>query len=119
MAVVKADGYGHGAEEVSKAALNCGADCLGVAIVEEGARLRKAGIEAPIYLLGEIPGESIRDLINNGAHSGGNIAGLLSNSLESSSSTLLTGNVMTIPEPSILAIVIASMLGITRRQRKA
>ena len=37
MAVVKADGYGHGAVEASKAALDGGADCLAVASVAEGA----------------------------------------------------------------------------------
>lgn len=54
MAVVKADGYGHGAVEVSKVALKSGADYLGVAIPEEGQKLREAGIEAPIMVLGLI-----------------------------------------------------------------
>ncbi len=52
-AVVKADGYGHGAIAVSEAALEAGASWLGVALVEEGAVLRKAGIDAPILLLSE------------------------------------------------------------------
>ncbi len=52
MAVVKAGGYGHGAVEVSRAALQAGVSCLGVALVEEGLELRRAGIEAPIILLG-------------------------------------------------------------------
>ncbi len=52
-AVVKADGYGHGAIAVSQAALASGATWLGVALVEEGAVLRKAGIEAPILLLSQ------------------------------------------------------------------
>jgi alanine racemase len=52
-AVVKADGYGHGSVAVGQAALEAGADWLGVALVEEGAVLRKAGIEAPILLLSE------------------------------------------------------------------
>lgn len=47
MAVVKADGYGHGAVPVAKVALASGADSLGVAFVEEGIALRKAGIKAP------------------------------------------------------------------------
>lgn len=51
MAVVKADGYGHGAVEVARAALQAGAAWLGVALVEEGLELRRAGIEAPILLL--------------------------------------------------------------------
>jgi alanine racemase len=46
-AVVKADGYGHGAVPVARAALEGGADWLAVALVEEGVALREAGIEAP------------------------------------------------------------------------
>lgn len=52
MAVVKADGYGHGAVEVARTALRAGASSLGVAFIDEGAALRRAGIEAPILLLG-------------------------------------------------------------------
>jgi len=52
MAMVKADGYGHGAVEVSQAALGSGADSLGVALPEEGQQLREAGIEAPILVVG-------------------------------------------------------------------
>lgn len=54
MAVVKADGYGHGAVQVAQTALAGGADRLGVALLEEGAVLRKAGITAPIHLLSEL-----------------------------------------------------------------
>jgi len=54
MAVVKADGYGHGAVEVSRSALRSGADCLGVDLPEEGQQLREAGIEAPILVMGLI-----------------------------------------------------------------
>jgi alanine racemase len=52
-AVVKADGYGHGAVAVGHAALEAGATWLGVALVEEGAVLRRDGIEAPILLLSQ------------------------------------------------------------------
>jgi alanine racemase len=55
MAVVKADGYGHGAVPVARAALEGGAAWLGVAVVEEGLELRGAGIEAPIMVLAEAP----------------------------------------------------------------
>ncbi len=57
MAVVKADGYGHGAAEVASAALKNGADCLGVARMDEGLHLRIAGISAPILILGFTPPE--------------------------------------------------------------
>jgi alanine racemase len=52
-AVVKADGYGHGAVAVSKAAMAAGADCLAVALVEEGVQLRDGGIDTPILVLSE------------------------------------------------------------------
>jgi len=55
MAVVKADGYGHGMIEVSRIALKNGATTLGVARVEEGVTLRQAGVTAPILVLGYIP----------------------------------------------------------------
>jgi alanine racemase len=53
MAVVKADGYGHGAVPIARAALDAGATWLGVALVEEGAALREAGIDAPVLVLSE------------------------------------------------------------------
>ncbi len=52
MAVVKADGYGHGAVQVSRTALAAGAEWLSVARAAEGASLRRAGITAPILILG-------------------------------------------------------------------
>lgn len=52
-AVVKADGYGHGDVPVANAALAAGAEYLAVALVEEGVRLREAGVDAPIILLSE------------------------------------------------------------------
>lgn len=51
-AVVKANAYGHGAIPVSHAALSAGADCLAVAIPEEGVELREAGFTVPILILG-------------------------------------------------------------------
>jgi len=53
MAIVKADAYGHGAVEVSRQAVKSGVYGLGVSLVEEGIKLRKAGINVPIYILGE------------------------------------------------------------------
>ncbi len=63
MAVVKANGYGHGAEMIAETALESGADSLAVATVDEGIVLRAAGINAPILVLGPIsPGEIPRSL---------------------------------------------------------
>jgi alanine racemase len=53
MAVIKADGYGHGAVPVARAAVAGGARWLGVALVEEALELRQAGISAPILVLSE------------------------------------------------------------------
>ena len=58
-AVVKADGYGHGAVPVARAALEGGATWLAVALVEEAAILRGEGIDAPILVLSEPPPESM------------------------------------------------------------
>ncbi len=54
LAVVKADGYGHGAETAARAALAGGADMLAVASVDEGITLRRAGIDADILVLGAV-----------------------------------------------------------------
>jgi alanine racemase len=54
MAVVKADGYGHGSVPVARAALSGGASQCGVATLAEGIELRRAGIEAPILVLGNL-----------------------------------------------------------------
>lgn len=52
MAVVKANAYGHGLVEVARTALQHGANCLGVARVDEGITLRQAGIDVPVLVLG-------------------------------------------------------------------
>jgi len=52
MAVVKADGYGHGAIKIAETALQAGASSLAVAFVDEAVDLRQAGITAPIQILG-------------------------------------------------------------------
>lgn len=52
MAVVKADAYGHGAVPVARVVLGAGATWLGVATAEEGMALRRAGLAAPILVLG-------------------------------------------------------------------
>jgi alanine racemase len=66
MAVVKADAYGHGAVPVAEAALAAGADCLAVALVQEGIELRRAGIEDPILVLSEQPDSQVGDIVSHG-----------------------------------------------------
>ncbi len=59
LAVVKADGYGHGAVAAARAFLDAGASGLGVSMLAEGAELRAAGLTAPILVLGGLfPGEA-------------------------------------------------------------
>jgi alanine racemase len=55
MAVVKADGYGHGAVEVARTALANGAEWLGVARLPEAVPLREAGFDVPILVFGYTP----------------------------------------------------------------
>jgi alanine racemase len=64
-AVVKADGYGHGDVPVAEAALAGGATSLAVALVEEGVRLRDAGIAAPILVLSEPPVRDAGEIVAN------------------------------------------------------
>jgi alanine racemase len=52
LAVVKGNAYGHGAIAVARVAIRCGAWGLGVVSLEEGEELRRAGIDAPILVLG-------------------------------------------------------------------
>jgi alanine racemase len=65
MAVVKSDGYGHGAVQVARAALAAGADRLGVATVDEALALRGAGIDAPLHILSEPPASAIDLLLEH------------------------------------------------------
>jgi len=64
-AVVKANAYGHGAIEVSKVAVECGADFLGVATAGEGIELRRAGFKLPILILGLIPESAVDAVVAN------------------------------------------------------
>lgn len=67
LAVVKADGYGHGAVAVAQAALQAGVRWLGVSSLEEGAVLRRAGITAAILILGSLyPYEVLPRLLDDG-----------------------------------------------------
>lgn len=64
LAVVKADAYGHGLVPVAKAALDAGADYLGVALLEEAIALRDAGITAPIIAWLVQPGSDFKSAID-------------------------------------------------------
>ena len=63
MQTVKADAYGHGAIEISHAALREGSKMLGVANADEGIQLRISGIEAPVVILGPSTIPEIPDMI--------------------------------------------------------
>jgi alanine racemase len=58
MLVVKANAYGHGLVEVARALAPL-ADCIGVAVLEEGILLRELGIQSPILVLGGIWGDQV------------------------------------------------------------
>ncbi len=64
MGIVKANAYGHGAVEIAQTVLENGADCLGVALVDEAEELRRAGFRVPILLLGNSFEEDIETIID-------------------------------------------------------
>ncbi len=66
MAVVKANAYGHGAIRISKVAIECGEDILGVATVAEAIELREAGIKSEIFLLGGVDPTEADLVVENG-----------------------------------------------------
>ena len=66
MAVVKADAYGHGAVESSRALLEAGADRLAVAVLNEALQLRKAFPETEIMVLGFTPAHLYDEVVKNG-----------------------------------------------------
>lgn len=66
MAVVKADGYGHGLVPSARAALRGGAAWLGVAQLTEAVELRKAGIDAPLLSWLHVPGQDFSDAVRLG-----------------------------------------------------
>lgn len=65
MAVVKADGYGHGALAVARAATSAGANWCGTARLDEALQLRRAGINKRLLVLGYTPPDRIQDAIAN------------------------------------------------------
>jgi alanine racemase len=66
-AVVKANGYGHGAVPAARAALAGGATWLAVAAAGEAAELRAAGIDAPLLVLGALAADELRVALDAGA----------------------------------------------------
>ncbi|MBN9181422.1 MAG: alanine racemase, partial [Microbacterium sp.] len=70
IAVVKADGYGHGAVRAAAAALEGGATRLGVAEVGEALALRRGGISAPIVAWLLAPGASFVEAAGAGVELG-------------------------------------------------
>jgi alanine racemase len=65
LAVVKADAYGHGVGGVVPALADAGVDMFGVALVEEGVELRRLGIRQPILVLGGVPPESEKVILEH------------------------------------------------------
>ena len=65
ISVVKADAYGHGSVNVSKALIDSGSNLLGVATVEEALELRGSGIDSPILLLGGIQPDEVEIVVKN------------------------------------------------------
>ena len=63
LAVVKADAYGHGLIPCAKAAVEAGADYLGVALLEEAFTLREAGVTAPILAWLNPPGLNFKEAV--------------------------------------------------------
>lgn len=63
MAVIKANGYGHGAVRVAREAIHGGATWLGVARIEEAQELRQNGVHSPILVLGYTPTEKFLQAI--------------------------------------------------------
>jgi alanine racemase len=63
LVAVKANAYGHGAEQVARTALRHGASDLGVARIDEGLALRQAGIMAPILIFGYTPADFAPQLL--------------------------------------------------------
>src|SRR3954463_15092056 len=66
-AVVKADGYGHGAVPAARAALAGGATWLAVATAREAAELRAAGLDAPLLVLGALTADELAVALDAGA----------------------------------------------------
>ena len=63
-AVIKADGYGHGAKKIAQTLLDNGADRFAIAVLDEGIELRNAGFEVPILILGFTDKERAEEIVS-------------------------------------------------------
>jgi alanine racemase len=66
-AVVKADGYGHGAAQAARAALEGGASMLAVATAREALELKQAGLDTPTLILGAVSAQELPVALESGA----------------------------------------------------
>ena len=66
MGIIKANAYGHGLVPVGRHLQACGIDQLGVAFVEEGIALRRAGVQSPILVMGGVYGRQLGQFIEHG-----------------------------------------------------
>jgi alanine racemase len=65
LAMVKANGYGHGAVAVAQTLAGAGSDAFGVATLEEGVELRRAGIQTPIVVLAGVYPDQLEEFLTN------------------------------------------------------
>ena len=65
MAIIKADGYGHGFKAIASVLLNNGVDAFGVATTDEAMQIRKAGFTLPVLILGVVLDDEYKKAIEN------------------------------------------------------
>ncbi len=65
MAIIKADGYGHGFKKIAEVLSENGIDAFGVATTDEALQIRKAGFTLPVLILGIIPDDELNTVIEN------------------------------------------------------
>ena len=64
-AVIKADGYGHGAKKIAQTLLDNGTDRFAIAVLDEGIELREAGLKVPILIMGFTDKERAEEIISH------------------------------------------------------
>ena len=65
LAMIKANGYGHGAVAVAQTLVGAGSDAFGVATLEEGVELRRAGIQTPIIVLAGVYHDQLEEFFTS------------------------------------------------------